>query len=177
MTEHLGQFEIISRMVQNSLNSCYFCKHFNRKISNVFASSEKTVITIPPSDTDATVGESIVLPCQVSHDPSLDVVFSWSFNGQRIDLSRGIHHFERIGRVSFPNPLMKFFATVFTRNKYLSYNSSLAVYMPGKSLFLYKGCNHLFFFPKFHRGAWVICEAIIKMSPWKKLMIAMNILI
>ncbi|XP_039932074.1 contactin-6 isoform X2 [Hirundo rustica] len=61
---------------------------------------ERTVITIPPSDTDATVGESIVLPCQVSHDPSLDVVFSWSFNGQRIDLSRGIHHFERIGRGS-----------------------------------------------------------------------------
>ncbi|KAF2987863.1 hypothetical protein EK904_011985, partial [Melospiza melodia maxima] len=61
---------------------------------------DRTVITIPPSDTDATVGESIVLPCQVSHDPSLDVAFSWSFNGQRIDLSRGIHHFERIGRES-----------------------------------------------------------------------------
>uniref|UniRef100_A0A8C0VKL8 Contactin 6 n=1 Tax=Cyanistes caeruleus TaxID=156563 RepID=A0A8C0VKL8_CYACU len=61
---------------------------------------ERTVITIPPSDTDATVGESIVLPCQVSHDPSLDLVFWWSFNGQRIDLSRGIHHFERIGRES-----------------------------------------------------------------------------
>uniref|UniRef100_A0A8C5U8J0 Contactin 6 n=1 Tax=Malurus cyaneus samueli TaxID=2593467 RepID=A0A8C5U8J0_9PASS len=61
---------------------------------------ERTVITIPPSDMDATVGESIVLPCQVSHDPSLDVAFSWEFNGQRIDLSRGIHHFERIGRES-----------------------------------------------------------------------------
>ncbi|XP_017682538.1 PREDICTED: contactin-6 isoform X4 [Lepidothrix coronata] len=61
---------------------------------------ERTVITIPPSDTDATVGESIVLPCQVSHDPSLAVVFTWSFNGQRIELSRGINHFERIGRES-----------------------------------------------------------------------------
>ncbi|XP_050169204.1 contactin-6 isoform X2 [Myiozetetes cayanensis] len=61
---------------------------------------ERTVITIPPSDTDATVGESIVLPCQVSHDPSLAVVFTWSFNGQRIQLSRGINHFERIGRES-----------------------------------------------------------------------------
>ncbi|KAL2299978.1 hypothetical protein Nmel_012834, partial [Mimus melanotis] len=65
-----------------------------------FVSSERTVITIAPSDTDATVGESIVLPCQVSHDPSLDVLFSWSFHGQRIDFSRGIHHFERIGRES-----------------------------------------------------------------------------
>ncbi|XP_027496536.1 contactin-6 isoform X2 [Corapipo altera] len=61
---------------------------------------ERTVITIPPSDTDATVGESIVLPCQVSHDPSLAVVFMWSFNGQRIELGRGINHFERIGRES-----------------------------------------------------------------------------
>uniref|UniRef100_A0A8C3GPV7 Contactin 6 n=1 Tax=Cairina moschata TaxID=8855 RepID=A0A8C3GPV7_CAIMO len=58
---------------------------------------EKTVITIPPSNMDVTVGESIVLPCQVSHDPSLDVVFTWSFNGNRIDFKRGIHHFERIG--------------------------------------------------------------------------------
>uniref|UniRef100_U3KGC1 Contactin 6 n=1 Tax=Ficedula albicollis TaxID=59894 RepID=U3KGC1_FICAL len=60
----------------------------------------RTVITLAPSDTDATVGESIVLPCQVSHDPSLAVLFSWAFNGQSIDLSRGLHHFERIGRGS-----------------------------------------------------------------------------
>ncbi|XP_064012244.1 contactin-6 isoform X1 [Pogoniulus pusillus] len=61
---------------------------------------ERTVITVPPSDMDATVGESIVLPCQVSHDPSVDVVFTWAFNGNRIDFTRGIHHFERIGRES-----------------------------------------------------------------------------
>ncbi|KAM6387564.1 contactin-6 isoform 2-T2 [Pluvialis apricaria] len=61
---------------------------------------ERTVITIPPSNMDVTVGESIVLPCQVSHDPSIDVVFTWSFNGNRIDFNRGIHHFERIGRES-----------------------------------------------------------------------------
>uniref|UniRef100_A0A8D0ENI2 Contactin 6 n=1 Tax=Strix occidentalis caurina TaxID=311401 RepID=A0A8D0ENI2_STROC len=46
------------------------------------------------------VGESIVLPCQVSHDPSIDVVFTWSFNGNRIDFNRQMHHFERIGRES-----------------------------------------------------------------------------
>uniref|UniRef100_A0A8C8BNB3 Contactin 6 n=1 Tax=Otus sunia TaxID=257818 RepID=A0A8C8BNB3_9STRI len=61
---------------------------------------ERTVITIPPSNMDVTVGESIVLPCQVSHDPSIDVVFTWSFNGNRIDFNREIHHFERIGRES-----------------------------------------------------------------------------
>ncbi|XP_010072854.1 PREDICTED: contactin-6 [Pterocles gutturalis] len=61
---------------------------------------ERTVITIPPSNMDVTVGESIVLPCQVSHDPSVDVVFTWSFNGNTIDFTRGIHHFEIIGRES-----------------------------------------------------------------------------
>ncbi|OXB81555.1 UNVERIFIED_CONTAM: hypothetical protein H355_008403, partial [Colinus virginianus] len=58
---------------------------------------ERTVITIPPSNLDVTVGESIVLPCQVSHDPSIAVLFTWSFNGNKIDFKRGIHHFERIG--------------------------------------------------------------------------------
>ncbi|KFQ66620.1 Contactin-6, partial [Pelecanus crispus] len=61
---------------------------------------ERTVITTPPSNMDVTVGESIVLPCQVSHDPSIHVVFTWSFNGNTIDFNRGIHHFERIGRES-----------------------------------------------------------------------------
>lgn len=98
--EHLGQFYIISQMAQNSLKIYYFYKHFNKK-DFFFVSTEKTVITIPPSNMDVTVGESIVLPCQVSHDPSLDVVFTWSFNGNRIDFKRGIHHFERIGGVSF----------------------------------------------------------------------------
>ncbi|XP_076984777.1 contactin-6 [Tamandua tetradactyla] len=57
----------------------------------------KTVITVPPSKMDVTVGESIVLPCQVSHDPSVEVVFLWSFNGHVIDLKKGVAHFERIG--------------------------------------------------------------------------------
>ncbi|PKK26408.1 contactin 6 [Columba livia] len=61
---------------------------------------ERTVIAMPPSNMDVTVGESIVLPCQVSHDPSIDVVFTWSFNGHTIDFSRQMHHFERIGRES-----------------------------------------------------------------------------
>ncbi|XP_026302651.1 contactin-6 isoform X3 [Piliocolobus tephrosceles] len=58
---------------------------------------ERTIITVPPSKMDVTVGESIVLPCQVSHDPSIEVVFVWFFNGDVIDLKKGMAHFERIG--------------------------------------------------------------------------------
>lgn len=46
------------------------------------------------------VGESIVLPCQVTVDPSLDVSFSWAFNGQLIDFEHDSEHFERVGGVS-----------------------------------------------------------------------------
>ncbi|XP_053159063.1 contactin-6 isoform X2 [Hemicordylus capensis] len=58
---------------------------------------ERTVITIPPSKMDVTVGESIVLPCAVSKDPSIEVLFSWSFNGDIIDFKRRMTHFERVG--------------------------------------------------------------------------------
>lgn len=49
---------------------------------------------------DVTVGESIVLPCQVTHDHSLDIVFTWFFNGHLIDFDRDGDHFERVGGVS-----------------------------------------------------------------------------
>uniref|UniRef100_A0A4W3HD66 Contactin-3 n=1 Tax=Callorhinchus milii TaxID=7868 RepID=A0A4W3HD66_CALMI len=58
---------------------------------------DATIITIPPSDMDVTVGESTILPCQVSHDPSLNLEFSWSFNGQVIDFKRDGDHFEKVG--------------------------------------------------------------------------------
>ncbi|XP_036875272.1 contactin-6 isoform X2 [Manis javanica] len=68
---------------------------------------ERTVITVPPSKMDVTVGESIVLPCQVSHDPSIEVVFIWSFNGDVIDLKKGVAHFERIGGEAFGDLMIR----------------------------------------------------------------------
>lgn len=62
--------------------------------------TEKTVIINLPCDIDVIVGESVVLPCQVSKDPSIEVVFSWSFNGDLIDFKRRMTHFERAGGVS-----------------------------------------------------------------------------
>ncbi|XP_053525266.1 contactin-6 [Artibeus jamaicensis] len=58
---------------------------------------ERTVITVPPSPMDVAVGESIVLPCQVSRDPSVEVAFAWSFNEHAIDEGKAVPHFERIG--------------------------------------------------------------------------------
>uniref|UniRef100_A0A8C6SG54 Contactin 3a, tandem duplicate 2 n=1 Tax=Neogobius melanostomus TaxID=47308 RepID=A0A8C6SG54_9GOBI len=54
--------------------------------------TDPTRITQGPSDMEIIVGESIVLPCQVSSDPVLDISFSWAFNGQLIAKDDG--HFE-----------------------------------------------------------------------------------
>lgn len=78
-------------MLINFLNKQYF----------LFCPIERTIITNRPYNMDVTVGESIVLPCQVSKDPSIEVVFSWLFNGDLIDFSRRMTHFERVGGVSF----------------------------------------------------------------------------
>lgn len=60
--------------------------------------TEPTKITVPPLSVDATVGQSIVLPCEVSRDSSLDPTFKWFFNGKLIDFNKQ-DHFEMIGGV------------------------------------------------------------------------------
>uniref|UniRef100_UPI003AB008E5 contactin-4 n=1 Tax=Centroberyx gerrardi TaxID=166262 RepID=UPI003AB008E5 len=57
---------------------------------------EPTKIVVPPLSLDATVGQSIVLPCEVSSDSSLNPIFKWFFNGKPIDFHRQ-DHFEMIG--------------------------------------------------------------------------------
>ncbi|XP_037346353.2 contactin-4 [Pungitius pungitius] len=57
---------------------------------------EPTKIVVPPLSLDGAVGQSIVLPCQVSSDSSLIPIFKWFFNGKPIDVSRQ-EHFEMIG--------------------------------------------------------------------------------
>uniref|UniRef100_A0A1A7WQI3 Contactin 3 (Plasmacytoma associated) n=2 Tax=Iconisemion striatum TaxID=60296 RepID=A0A1A7WQI3_9TELE len=54
--------------------------------------TDPTRIIQGPVDMEIIVGESIVLPCQVSSDPVLDVSFSWAFNGHLI--TNGDGHFE-----------------------------------------------------------------------------------
>ncbi|MGH0122329.1 UNVERIFIED_CONTAM: hypothetical protein FKN15_003120 [Acipenser sinensis] len=59
--------------------------------------TEPTRITQGPSNMEIIVGESVVLPCQISCDPALDVSFTWSFNEQLIDFKKDGTHFEKVG--------------------------------------------------------------------------------
>ncbi|XP_073707737.1 contactin-4 [Garra rufa] len=58
---------------------------------------EPTVITTAPNTLDVTVGESIILPCQVSYDPSLELKFTWFFNEQLIHFGSHGGYFEKVG--------------------------------------------------------------------------------
>ena len=66
----------------------------------VFVSPESTAITSPAGHLDVTVGESIILPCHVSHDDSLELKFTWFFNEQLIHFGTHGGYFEKVGTVS-----------------------------------------------------------------------------
>uniref|UniRef100_UPI0037E7536E contactin-1a-like n=1 Tax=Semicossyphus pulcher TaxID=241346 RepID=UPI0037E7536E len=57
--------------------------------------TESTKITLAPSNADVKVGENAWMQCAASHDPSLDITFIWSVDGQVIDLHKDSQHFER----------------------------------------------------------------------------------
>ncbi|KAB1264434.1 Contactin-4 [Camelus dromedarius] len=88
---------------------CIFCLHkFTRSVVVLFCfhSPDPTRVMVPPASMDVTVGESIVLPCQVTHDHSLDIVFTWSFNGHLINFDKDGDHFERVGGQDSAGDLM-----------------------------------------------------------------------
>jgi hypothetical protein len=57
---------------------------------------------------DVAVGESVILPCQVQHDPLLDIMFAWYFNGALTDFKKDGSHFEKVGGVSYVTFLISF---------------------------------------------------------------------
>ncbi|KAM6176593.1 contactin-4 isoform 4-T4 [Erethizon dorsatum] len=78
--------------------TCIATNHFGTASSTGnLVVKDPTRVMVPPSSMDVTVGESIVLPCQVTHDHSLDIVFTWSFNEHLIDFDKDGDHFERVG--------------------------------------------------------------------------------
>ncbi|XP_068170736.1 contactin-4 [Antennarius striatus] len=77
--------------------TCVARNHFGTSSSSgTLMVKEPTKIIVPPLSLDATVGQSLVLPCEVSGDSSLSPVFKWFFNGKAIDFNRK-EHFEMIG--------------------------------------------------------------------------------
>ncbi|NWT00203.1 CNTN4 protein, partial [Mionectes macconnelli] len=87
--------------------TCVATNHFGTASSTgSLVVKDPTRVMVSPFSMDVTVGESIVLPCQVSHDHSLDIMFTWSFNGHLIDFEKDGDHFERVGGQDSAGDLM-----------------------------------------------------------------------
>lgn len=56
--------------------------------------ADATKITLAPSNADINQGENVTLQCHASHDPTMDLTFTWALNGVLLDLedSAGLYH-------------------------------------------------------------------------------------
>uniref|UniRef100_A0A8B9L307 Contactin 1b n=1 Tax=Astyanax mexicanus TaxID=7994 RepID=A0A8B9L307_ASTMX len=91
-----GSLEILN--VTKSDEGAYTCYAENdRGKSNstgTLSITEATKITEAPSDVEVTVGESTVLQCSASYDPSLDITFIWIVNSYIINFDIDFEHYE-----------------------------------------------------------------------------------
>ncbi|XP_054990922.1 contactin-3 isoform X3 [Sorex araneus] len=69
--------------------------------------TEPTRMTVAPASLDVSVGESLVLPCQVRHDPQLHPAFSWYFDGEPAGFQKDSAHLERVGGSSSGDLLIR----------------------------------------------------------------------
>ncbi|KAK3570118.1 hypothetical protein QTP86_011314 [Hemibagrus guttatus] len=92
----MGQIINASRVDEGS----YVCR-----AENQFGSAEMTIsllvkeamrVDLSPKRVEVTVGESVVLSCKATHDPSLDISFFWQLNNQPLEAQQDDGHFEYI---------------------------------------------------------------------------------
>ncbi|XP_063071450.1 contactin-2 [Engraulis encrasicolus] len=57
---------------------------------------DATKITLAPSNADINQGENVTLQCHASHDPTMDLTFTWSLNGVPLDLEDRTGHYLRL---------------------------------------------------------------------------------
>ncbi|XP_075469858.1 contactin-2 isoform X2 [Ascaphus truei] len=56
---------------------------------------EATKITLAPSGSDINQGDRVTLQCHASHDPSMDLSFTWELEGSPIDFEKEAEHYQR----------------------------------------------------------------------------------
>uniref|UniRef100_A0A8C1TKS6 Contactin-5 n=1 Tax=Cyprinus carpio TaxID=7962 RepID=A0A8C1TKS6_CYPCA len=82
----------------------YVCRAENQfgsaELTTMLLVKEPMRVELNPVRVEVTVGESVVLSCKVTHDPSLDVSFLWLLNNQPLNTQQEGGHFEYIQTVS-----------------------------------------------------------------------------
>ncbi|XP_053356223.1 contactin-5 [Clarias gariepinus] len=88
----------------------YACRAENQFGSAEMTSSllvkEAMRVDLSPKRVEVTVGESVVLSCKASHDPSLEISFFWQLNNQPLGAGQDDGHFEFIRTQSSTMDLM-----------------------------------------------------------------------
>ncbi|XP_066559318.1 contactin-2 isoform X2 [Amia ocellicauda] len=75
-----------------------FAENFLGKANStgILSVRDATKITLVPSNADINQGENITLQCHASHDPTMDLTFTWSLNGVLLDTEQDSGHFHRL---------------------------------------------------------------------------------
>ncbi|KAG9339729.1 hypothetical protein JZ751_023376 [Albula glossodonta] len=64
--------------------------------TGILSVRDATKITLAPSNADINQGENVTLQCHASHDPSMDLTFTWSLNGAPLDPEKVGGHYQRL---------------------------------------------------------------------------------
>ncbi|KAL8179029.1 UNVERIFIED_CONTAM: Contactin-2 [Gekko kuhli] len=74
-----------------------FAENFMGKANStgILSVRDATKITLAPSSADINVGENISLQCHASHDPTMDLTFTWSLDDFPIDFTKSEGHYKR----------------------------------------------------------------------------------
>lgn len=68
--------------------------------SNLISVSDATKITLAPSNADINQGDNVSLQCHASHDPTMDLSFTWTLNSVQLDLEDSAGPYRRVEGVS-----------------------------------------------------------------------------
>uniref|UniRef100_A0A8B9TJ31 Contactin-2 n=1 Tax=Anas platyrhynchos TaxID=8839 RepID=A0A8B9TJ31_ANAPL len=74
-----------------------FAENFMGKANStgILSVRDATKITLAPSSADINVGENLTLQCHASHDPTMDLTFTWSLDDFPIDFDKSEGHYRR----------------------------------------------------------------------------------
>ncbi|KAM8999786.1 contactin-2 [Sarcophilus harrisii] len=90
---------LILRNISRSDEGKYTCfaENFMGKANStgILSVRDATKITLAPSSADINLGENLTLQCHASHDPTMDLTFTWALDGFPIDFDKSGGHYRR----------------------------------------------------------------------------------
>ncbi|KAM7335911.1 hypothetical protein ACRRTK_004404 [Alexandromys fortis] len=90
---------LIIRNISRSDEGKYTCfaENFMGKANStgILSVRDATKITLAPSSADINVGDNLTLQCHASHDPTMDLTFTWTLDDFPIDFDKPGSHYRR----------------------------------------------------------------------------------